>query len=138
MNMAVSLLTHRLIRTTDAKAKALRPYVDRLITTAKEGSLSSKRRVAEVIRTREMFSDFYEKIVPQFSDRKSGYTRVMKLGIRRGDAAPMSVVELLVAKPEPVEDPKAKKGKEAKPAGKGAASASAAASKKPKAKAAKG
>ncbi len=99
-NMAMSLFTHRMIKTTDAKAKALRPVVDRLISTAKKNTLASKRQVAETIRVKEVFVKFYEEIVPQFNERTSGFTRVMKLGVRRGDGAPMSVVELLTEKPE--------------------------------------
>ncbi len=114
-NMAMSLFTHRMIKTTDAKAKALRPLVDRLITTAKKDTLASKRQVAKTIHVKEVFKKFYAEIVPQFADRDSGYTRVLKLGVRRGDGAPVSVVELMIEKPkEEVEDKKkAKKGAKA-------------------------
>lgn len=128
-NMTVSLLTHRLIRTTDAKAKVLRPVVDRLITIAKEGTLASKRRVAQVIRTRELFTAFYNDILPQLSDRNSGYTRVMKLGTRRGDGTAISVVELMIPKPVVVETD-ANKGKGAKAAA-GEATAKAAKAPRP-------
>jgi large subunit ribosomal protein L17 len=101
-----------MIKTTDAKARALRPVVDRLISTAKKDTLASKRQVAKTIHVKKVFKKFYEDIVPQFSDRDSGFTRVMKLGIRRGDGAPMSVVELLTAKPK--EKTETKKGKKAK------------------------
>ncbi|MBU0985561.1 MAG: 50S ribosomal protein L17 [candidate division Zixibacteria bacterium] len=109
-NMAMSLFQHRVIKTTDARAKALRPIVDRLITTAKKDTLASKRQVAETIRQKEVFKKFYSDIVPQFADRDSGFTRIMKLGVRRGDGAPISVVELLTEKPK-TEEPKAKKSK---------------------------
>jgi large subunit ribosomal protein L17 len=109
-NMAMSLIQHRLIKTTDAKAKALRPVVDRLITTAKKDTLASKRQVAKTIHVKEVFKHFYTEVVPKFADRQSGFTRVMKLGVRRGDGAPISVVELLIEKPEvKVEGKKSKK-----------------------------
>jgi len=110
-NMAMSLFQHRMIKTTEAKAKALRPIVDRLIVTAKKGTLASKRQVARTIRQKDLFKKFYAEIVPQFKDRDSGFTRVMKLGVRRGDGAPLSIVELLTEKPvEKEAKPKKKKG----------------------------
>lgn len=112
-NMAMSLFTHRMIKTTDARAKALRPLVDRLISTAKKDTLASKRQVAKTLHSKNIFKKFYEDIVPQFTDRDSGFTRVIKLGVRRGDGAPISVVELLTEKPEK-SDPKDKKKKKAK------------------------
>ncbi len=117
-NMAMSLLQHRMIKTTDAKAKALRPVVDRLITTAKKGTLASKRQVARTIHVKNVFKKFYDEIVPQFADRDAGYTRVMKLGVRRGDGAPISVVELLVEKTAEEKAAKGKKGKKTARAGK--------------------
>lgn len=110
-NMAMSLFLHRMIKTTDAKAKALRPLVDRLISTAKKETLASKRMVARTIRTKQVFKKLFNEIVPQFGDRTSGFTRVIKLGVRRGDGAPMSVVELLIEKPKVETDKKAKKAK---------------------------
>jgi large subunit ribosomal protein L17 len=110
-NMAMSLFSHRMIKTTDAKAKALRPIVDRLISTGKKNTLAAKRQVAKTIRVKEVFKKFFDEIVPQFSERDSGFTRVMKLGVRRGDGAPMSVVELLTAKPEEKTEAKSKKAK---------------------------
>jgi len=107
-NMAMSLFSHRVIKTTDAKAKALRPLVDRIISTAKKDTLASKRQVAKTVHVKEVFKKLYSEIVPQFSDRDSGFTRVVKLGVRRGDGAPVSVVELLTEKP--AEESKAKKG----------------------------
>ena len=112
-NMAMSLFTHKKIKTTDARAKALRPVVDRLITNAKKDTLASKRQVAKTVHVKEVFKKLYSEIVPQFSDRKSGYTRVMKLGVRRGDGAPISVVELLVESPKAKADQKGKKSKKA-------------------------
>jgi len=108
-NMAMSLVEHRMIKTTDAKAKALRPIVDRLIVTAKKGTLASKRQVAETIHVKKIFKKFYEEVVPQFAERQSGFTRTMKLGVRRGDGALMAVVELLTAKPVAEKEAKGKK-----------------------------
>lgn len=110
-NMAMSLFEHRIIKTTDAKAKALRPVIDRLIVTAKKNTLASRRQVAETVRIREVFKKLYTEIVPQFADRNSGFTRVIKLGVRRGDGASMSVVELLTAKPAEETEKKDKKEK---------------------------
>ncbi len=111
-NMAMSLFEHRVIKTTDAKAKALRPVVDRLIATAKKDTLAAKRQVAKTVHQKKIFKKLFTEIVPQFQDRDSGFTRVIKLGVRRGDGAPISVVELLTAKPVSEEDKK--KGKKAK------------------------
>jgi len=116
-NMAMSLFKHRVIKTTDAKAKALRPVVDRLISTAKKDTLASKRQVAKTIHQKDVFKKLYNEIIPQFGDRDSGFTRVVKLGVRRGDGAPLSVVELLTEKPVEKTDKKDKKSKKtAKPA----------------------
>ena len=124
-NMAMSLFTHRLIKTTDARAKALRPLVDRLISTAKKNTLASKRQVAKTIHVKDVYKKLYSEIVPQFADRDSGFTRVVRLGVRRGDGAPLSVVELLTERPADEASEKGKKGKkkakkEKKAASKGA------------------
>jgi len=108
-NMAASLFEHRMIKTTDAKAKALKPVVDRLISTAKKDTVAARRQVARTIRKKEIHKKLFEEIVPQFSDRDSGFLRVMKLGVRRGDGAPLSVVELLTEKPAEDKDSKSKK-----------------------------
>ena len=116
-NMAMSLFTHRLIKTTDARAKALRPVVDRIIATAKKNTLASRRQVAETVHVREVFQKLYKDILPHFESRTSGFTRVIKLGVRRGDGAEISVVELLT--PRPVEEPVDKKDKDKKKPAKG-------------------
>ena len=110
-NMAMSLFTYRVIKTTDAKAKALKPVVDKIISTAKEDTLHAKRQVAKTIKQKDVFKKLFSEIVPQFSDRDSGFTRVVKLGVRRGDGAPMSIVELLTEKKVKETDKKAKKTK---------------------------
>ncbi len=112
-NMATSLLQHRLIRTTDSKAKALKPIVDRIIATAKRNDLTAKRMIARTIHDKVVFKKLFDEIVPQFKDRTSGFSRIIKLGVRRGDGAAISVVELLVEKPVVVDDTKAK-GKKGK------------------------
>jgi large subunit ribosomal protein L17 len=112
-NMAMSLFEHRLIKTTDAKAKALRPLVDRLISTAKKDTLAAKRQVARTVKNKEVFKKLFADIVPKFADRDSGFSRVIKLGVRRGDGAPLSVVELMIDKPKKVDDKKDKKKKKA-------------------------
>ncbi len=112
-NMAMSLFTHRVIKTTDAKAKALRPMVDRIISTAKKDTLASRREVARTIKNKEVFKKLFTEIVPQFADRLSGFSRVIKLGVRRGDGAPISVVELLTEKPPEESGKKGKKKKAA-------------------------
>lgn len=110
-NMAMSLITHRVIKTTDTKAKALKPLVDRLIATAKKDTLHAKRLVARTVKNPDVFRRLFSEIVPQFADRDSGYSRVIKLGVRRGDGAAISVVELLVERPIEKSDSKAKKDK---------------------------
>jgi large subunit ribosomal protein L17 len=113
-NMAMSLFEHHTIRTTEAKAKALRPLVDRIITTAKKDTIASRRQVAKTIHVKEVYQKLYSEILPQFSDRNSGFCRVVKLGVRKGDGAPLSVIELLTEKPKKESDKKAKKGKKEK------------------------
>ena len=111
-NMAMSLFLHHKIKTTDAKAKALKPLVDRLISTAKEDTLHAKRQVARTIKNKEVFKKLFSEIVPQFADRESGFSRIIKLGVRRGDGAPISIVELLTEQAKVVtEDEKKGKGK---------------------------
>ena len=109
----MSLFTHRVIKTTDAKAKALKPLVDRIIYTAKQDTLHAKRQVARTVKNKDVFKKLFSEIVPQFAERTSGFSRVVKLGVRRGDGAPISVVELLTDKPLEKTDAKAKKEKKA-------------------------
>ena len=113
-NMAMSLFEHRVIKTTDAKAKALRPVVDRIITNAKKETLASKRLVAKTVHEKKVFKKLFDEILPNLTDRISGYTRVIKLGVRRGDGAPISVVELLTPPPKVETDKKGKKVKKEK------------------------
>jgi len=106
-NMASSLIQHRVIETTEAKAKELRRVVDRVISTAKQDTLSARRQVAKTIQNKEAFKKLFSEIVPQFDKRDSGFTRVLKVGYRRGDSAAISRVELLVEAPK--EDKRSKK-----------------------------
>src|ERR687893_1734754 len=96
-NLAVSLFEHERIQTTEAKAKMLRPFAERLITKAKKGSVHDRRQVLSVIEDREVVHKLFADIGPRFADRNGGYTRIMKLGPRNGDAAEMVLIELVDA-----------------------------------------
>lgn len=110
-NMAASLFLHSKVKTTTSKAKALRPFVDRLISTAKEGSLHSMRQVASVVRDKEALKKLFQEVVPKLQDRSSGFSRVVKAGFRKGDNAEVSIVELLVEKPKEKEVVEKKEGR---------------------------
>lgn len=116
-NMAASLFMHYVIKTTEAKAKEVRKLAEKLITLAKRGDLHAHRQVHDVIKDRKLVKKLFNEIAPKFNDRKGGYTRVLKLGVRKGDGAPLSVVELLIEKPskEQKKGKKAKAEKKAKP-----------------------
>ncbi|MCK4858597.1 MAG: 50S ribosomal protein L17 [candidate division Zixibacteria bacterium] len=116
-NMATSLFLHEKITTTTPKAKALRPLVDRLITTARRGTLHSQRQVARTIRSKEALKKLFQEIVPQLDERNSGYSRVLKAGFRKGDGAELSVVELLVTRPTQTPTVEKKEGRFKKLAG---------------------
>jgi len=94
-NMATSLFRHERIETTTAKAKELRPFAERLITLAKRGDLHARRLAAQKIPDREVLGKLFGEIGPRFAERPGGYTRIMKLGTRRGDAAEMALIELV-------------------------------------------
>lgn len=94
-NMATSLFQHERVTTTEAKAKELRPYAERLITLAKRGDLHARRLAARKISDREVLGKLFDDIGPRFAERPGGYTRVLKLGTRRGDAAEMALIELV-------------------------------------------
>jgi large subunit ribosomal protein L17 len=101
-NMAVSLLTHEAIKTTLPKAKELRRVVEPLITLGKEPTLANKRLAFARLRDREIVLKLFNEIGPRYKERNGGYTRVLKMGFRQGDNAPMAFMEL-VDRPE-VED----------------------------------
>lgn len=109
-NMAASLFLHQVIKTTEPKAKEVRKLVEKLITLGKRGDLHAHRQVYDVIKDRKLVKKIFEEIAPKFKDRQGGYTRVVKLGLRRGDGAAVSVLELLLEKP-PKEEKKGKKEK---------------------------
>lgn len=94
-NLATSLLEHERIVTTEAKAKALRPYVERLITLARRGDLHARRQVERKIRNRAVTGKLFREVGPRFAARPGGYTRIIKLGHRSGDGAELARIELL-------------------------------------------
>ena len=94
-NMVTSLLDHERIETPDAKAKALRGRADRMITLGKRGDLHARRQALSVIRSKEVTAKVFDELAERFRDRPGGYTRVIKLGNRVGDAAPISIIELV-------------------------------------------
>ena len=93
--LAKQLFVHEGITTTEAKAKQLRPYAERLITKAKKGDLTSRREVLKEIPDRDIVATLFHDIAPRFSERDGGYTRILKLGPRKGDGAPMARIELV-------------------------------------------
>ena len=98
-NLATQLFEHKRITTTEAKAKRLRPLAERLISFAKRGDLHSRRRVMTVIRDKGVVHVLFTEIAPTMAERAGGYTRITKIGARKGDNAPMAVIELVL---EPV------------------------------------
>lgn len=94
-NLATALLTHGRIETTQAKARAVRPYVEKLITLSKRGDLHARRRVLAKLHHRSVVDRLFNDVASVFSDRKGGYTRIIKTGFRAGDAAPMAMIELV-------------------------------------------
>ena len=94
-NMATSLFRHERIETTTAKAKELRPFAERLITLGKRGDLHARRLAGRLIADRQVLGKLFDDIGPRFSERPGGYTRILKLGNRRGDAAEMALIELV-------------------------------------------
>jgi large subunit ribosomal protein L17 len=135
-NLAVSLIDHGQIKTTVAKAKAVRPFVEKLVTKAKTGTLHSRRMALADLRHNEAaVRKLFTEIGPLNAERKGGYTRIVKLGMRRSDAAEMAIIEWVdkpaVAEPEPKATGKAKAAKPAK-AEKAAPEAKAEGEAKPK------
>ncbi len=110
-NLAAALFTHKSIKTTETKAKRLRPLAERLITFAKRGDLHARRRVLSVIGDKEVVHVLFTEIAPLVAEREGGYTRITKVGNRKGDNAPMAVIELVL-------EPVTPKKKAAKPAAK--------------------
>ncbi|MGW3418683.1 50S ribosomal protein L17 [Streptomyces phaeochromogenes] len=96
-NLAKSLFEHGKITTTEAKARRLRPYAERLVTKAKKGDLHNRRQVLSVITDKSVVHTLFTEIGPRYENRPGGYTRITKIGNRRGDNAPMAVIELVEA-----------------------------------------
>jgi len=94
-NLAAALFEHGKITTTEARARRLRPYAEKLITFAKRGDLHARRQVLSVVPDKDIVYALFSEIGPSFADRNGGYTRITKLGPRKGDAAPMAVIELV-------------------------------------------
>ena len=97
-NLATSLFEHGRITTTETKARALRPYAEKLITHAKKGALHNRREVLKKIRDKDIVHNLFAEIGPFFADRNGGYTRIIKVEARKGDNAPMAVIELVQEK----------------------------------------
>jgi large subunit ribosomal protein L17 len=93
--LAAQLFTHERIRTTETKAKALRPLAEHLITFAKRGDVHARRQVLRTIPDRDVVHKLFAEIGPRFAERQGGYTRILKLGQRKGDGAPMALIELV-------------------------------------------
>ncbi|GIJ44705.1 hypothetical protein Val02_15910 [Virgisporangium aliadipatigenens] len=94
-NLATSLFKHGRIQTTETKAKRLRPVAERLITKAKRGDLASRRLVLTTVRDKDVVYSLFSEIAPRFANRDGGYTRIVKTGPRKGDNAPMAIIELV-------------------------------------------
>jgi len=135
-NLATALFTHGRIQTTETKAKRLRPLAERMVTFAKRGDLHARRRVMTVIRDKSAVHRLFTEIAPLVAEREGGYTRIVKVGFRKGDNAPMAVIELIL---DPVQKkPSAKKARlkeEAEKAAKEAEKDAKAAAKKAEAEA---
>ncbi|WAJ46194.1 50S ribosomal protein L17 [Mycobacterium sp. Aquia_216] len=115
-NLATSLFEHGRIKTTEPKARALRPYAEKLITHAKKGTLHNRREVLKKIRDKDVVHELFDKIGPFFADRDGGYTRIIKVEARKGDNAPMAVIELVQEKTVTAEADRARRVKASKKA----------------------
>jgi large subunit ribosomal protein L17 len=126
-NLATSLFEHGRIKTTEPKARALRPYAEKLITHAKKGTLHNRREVLKKIRDKDVVHALFAEIGPFFADRNGGYTRIIKVEARKGDNAPMAVIELVREKTVTSEADRARRVAGAQSAKKAAPEAAAAA-----------
>ena len=132
-NMAISLIMHKRITTTVAKAKALKKYVEPLITRSKEDTTNNRRVVFSYLQNKFAIKELFGVVAPKVGDRPGGYTRVIKLGVRQGDAAAVAFIELVDFDEAMAKAPKA--AKKTRRAGKKAAAATAAATEAPAAEA---
>jgi large subunit ribosomal protein L17 len=94
-NLACSLIEHGRIRTTEAKAKAVKPFAEQMITLGKRGDLSARRQAVAELRSQDIVKRLFDDVAPRFADRPGGYSRIVKLGPRQGDAADMVYLELV-------------------------------------------
>ena len=124
-NLATSLFEHGRIKTTEPKARALRPYAEKLITHAKKGTLHNRREVLKKIRDKDVVHSLFAEIGPFYSDRNGGYTRIIKVENRKGDNAPMAVIELVQEKTVTSEADRARRVGASKAAAKAAPAAPA-------------
>jgi large subunit ribosomal protein L17 len=122
-NLATSLFEHGRIKTTEPKARALRPYAEKLITHAKKGTLHNRREVLKKIRDKDVVHALFAEIGPFFADRNGGYTRIIKVEARKGDNAPMALIELVREKTVTSEADRARRVKASKKAAPPAAAA---------------
>jgi large subunit ribosomal protein L17 len=99
-NLACSLIEHGRIRTTEAKAKAVKPFAEQMITLGKRGDLAARRRAISELRSQDIVHALFADVAPRFAERPGGYTRIVKLGPRQGDAADMVYLELVDYQPE--------------------------------------
>ena len=132
-NLATSLFEHGRIKTTEPKARALRPYAEKLITHAKKGTLHNRREVMKKIRDKDVVHTLFAEIGPFFSDRNGGYTRIIKVEARKGDNAPMAVIELVREKTVTSEANRARRAAASKKAAPVAAAAAPQAAVEPEA-----
>jgi len=119
-NLATALFEHGRIKTTETKARALRPYAEKLITHAKKGTLHNRREVLKKIRDKDVVHSLFAEIGPFYSDRNGGYTRIIKVEARKGDNAPMAVIELVQEKTVTSEADRARRAGASKAAAKAA------------------
>ena len=117
-NMVTSLLREEKIQTTDPKAKELRRWVDRVITLGKEGSLHARRQALAIIQDKTAVHKLFDTIATRFQSRPGGYTRIIKIGRRHGDAAPLSLIELVAGADEAADTASGKDKKSKKRSGK--------------------
>jgi large subunit ribosomal protein L17 len=119
-NLATQLFEHGRITTTETKARILRPVAEKLITKAKRGDLHNRREVLKTVRDKSVVHELFTEIAPRFAERPGGYTRITKIGPRKGDNAPMAVIELVTEAYQPKADKPAKKAAKKTPAKKAA------------------
>lgn len=99
-NMAISLIKHKSIQTTTVKAKVLRSYIEKLITMAKKDTIAARREVYSKVHSRDIVKILFDEVAPKFADKEGGYTRITKIGFRKGDGAETALIELLLEKEE--------------------------------------